>query len=546
MFFLAYLRSELLRRRARTILTLLGLALGVALVIAIAALSRGLDRAQESVLDPLSSIGTDLTVTRAPDDAAVGPRGGAAAFAAMRSVSTDLSKLGEPGEKFVHDFFLPGTQLPLEPDTAARIAELPGVADVAQGLTLLAVHQEGTVPEIVARIQTGGREFRIDRRIEPLTDAERVEVQACIERNGGGAVPAPAPRGERGSGGARLQLGPLGECLPERFRRFRETFVTPRETLEQVLDPPQTDIESEPYTVAGVNAAKPGMGLVTPQQVTSGRFLRAGEQEALLSAAYARRRSIEVGGTLNLNGKRFAVVGLVEPPLGGQAADVYLPLGHLQELAGDVGGTNVVLVRADSNADVAAVERAIEETIAGAEVASADQVADTITGSLVDAADLSRTLGVALSVAAALAAFLLAALLTLSSVGKRVRELGTLKALGWSQRLVVRQVVGESLAQGVVGGLVGVGLGLAAAWAVGELGPTLSASAATGGGGGLFGLGEVPARDVTSEVALTAPAGGAILVLGFGLAVLGGLVAGAAGALRAARLRPAEALRRVD
>jgi ABC-type antimicrobial peptide transport system permease subunit len=35
MFYLAYLRSELLRRRARTILTLLALAVGVALVIAI-------------------------------------------------------------------------------------------------------------------------------------------------------------------------------------------------------------------------------------------------------------------------------------------------------------------------------------------------------------------------------------------------------------------------------------------------------------------------------------------------------------------------------
>jgi ABC-type antimicrobial peptide transport system permease subunit len=54
-FYLAYLRSELLRRRARTILTLLGLALGVALVIAISSLSRGLDDAQETALDPLGT-----------------------------------------------------------------------------------------------------------------------------------------------------------------------------------------------------------------------------------------------------------------------------------------------------------------------------------------------------------------------------------------------------------------------------------------------------------------------------------------------------------
>jgi hypothetical protein len=69
-FYLTYLRNELVRRRGRTILTLLGLALGIALVIAITALSRGLDRAQQTALDPLASIGTDLTVTRDPQQPA--------------------------------------------------------------------------------------------------------------------------------------------------------------------------------------------------------------------------------------------------------------------------------------------------------------------------------------------------------------------------------------------------------------------------------------------------------------------------------------------
>jgi putative ABC transport system permease protein len=57
----------------------------------------------------------------------------------------------------------------------------------------------------------------------------------------------------------------------------------------------------------------------------------------------------------------------------------------------------------------------------------------------VNASNLAHRLGVALEILAAAAAFLLAILLTLSSVGKRVREIGTLKALGWTQRLVVRQ-----------------------------------------------------------------------------------------------------------
>ena len=98
---------------------------------------------------------------------------------------------------------------------------------------------------------------------------------------------------------------------------------------------------------------------------------------------------------------------------------------------------------------VAEIKRALPE----AQVASSKEIAGQISGSLVDASNLSHNLGLVLSIVAAAAAFLLAALLALSSVGKRVRELGTLKALGWTQRMVVRQITGESLAQGILGGL---------------------------------------------------------------------------------------------
>src|SRR6266545_1618285 len=102
MFYVRYLRSELIRRRARTILTLAGLAVGVALVIAISGLSRGLDRAQKTALNPLSSIGTDLTVTLSPqqDVGGFGPGGGSArdVVEANQSALTDLSTLGKPGD----------------------------------------------------------------------------------------------------------------------------------------------------------------------------------------------------------------------------------------------------------------------------------------------------------------------------------------------------------------------------------------------------------------------------------------------------------------
>ena len=254
---------------------------------------------------------------------------------------------------------------------------------------------------------------------------------------------------------------------------------------------------------------------------------------------------MKVGSKLDLNGTKFTVVGLVNPPLGGQGVDVYLPLAQLQKLSGQKNLVNVVLVRADDSDSVAAVEKSIKTAYAQAEVASAKDVAGTISGSLVDAANLSHSLGLALSIVAAVGAFLLAALLALSSVGKRVRELGTLKALGWTQRKVVRQIAGESLA---------TGRARRCRWASRSASVSPSSSAPSGrrslpaprpAPGSLFGV-EQAARTTSDAVSLSAPVGIPILLAGFALAVIGGLLAGAAGALRAARLRPADALRTVE
>lgn len=547
MFTLTYLRRELRRRAGRTLLTVLGLAVGVGLVAAITSVSAGLDRAQKQVLDPLGSVGTDLLVTRpvepqqgqqsqapgglgGPGAVQLSPGDAEALLSENSSVITDLSKLGNPGDRFVHDFFLPATQLTFPSEQASEVASLDGVAAVGTGLTLVAVHQEGTVPEIVAEFQTGGEEIQVDQEITPPTAEEQAKIEACLaeaRRNGAGPEP-------------------LRQCLPDRFSRFRGIVRTPQRTIRQVLNPPQTDIESETYTIAGVDLTTPGPALITKDQVTEGGFFsEGGATEAVLAEAYARRKGIAVGGTLDLNGTAYTVVGLAKPPLGGQAADVYLPLGELQRLSEREGRVNVLLVRATGASEVQTLSAGIEQAFPGARVTSAEDVAERVSGSLVDAANLTERLGVVLSAVVLGAAFLTASLLTLSSVSKRVRELGTLKAIGWRKGRVVRQVVAESLAQGALGGLVGVGLGVAAAWAIAAFAPPLEASAAVSGpGAGFFGLGQV-STGATETVSLQAPIEPSTLLLAIGLALVGGLVAGAAGAFRAARLRPAAALRDV-
>lgn len=581
MFFLRYLRRELTRRRGRTLLTTLGLAVGVALVASVSALSAGLDEAQQGVLDPLASVGTDLVVSRGqsqPEQAGFGPggagpggggviggQGGGSVAEETQSVVTDLSKLGEPGDQFDHSFFLPSTQLSFDETEADAIAELDGVDEVAAGLTVQVSHQAGTVPEIVAEIETGGETIEQEIEIEPLTAEEQAEVEDCLadlqpeegatdgggDPNSGAAEPSvePAQAGPPG-GGPGLRFGPgFQECLPERFQRQIARITIPQQTLQQVIDPPETDITTESWVAAGVDASKPTLGLITPAQIVDGEFLTSGGSgEVVVASGHAVQQGWAVGDTITVNERDFEIVGLAKAPLGGQSADVYFHLDELQELSDRQGRVNVVLVRAADAGSVTALGDEIGEVFDSAEVTSAAQLADQVSGSLVDAANLVEGVGVIFGIVVLVVVVALASLLTLTSIAKRTREIGTLKAIGWGQGRVIRQVLGESLVQGLLGGLLGAALGLGAIWSIQTLAPGLTATApaASGPSDGLFGLGQVEAAGQESAtIELDAPIDVTNLATAIALAIGGGLVAGAAGAWRASRLRPADALREV-
>ena len=211
---------------------------------------------------------------------------------------------------------------------------------------------------------------------------------------------------------------------------------------------------------------------------------------------------------------------------------------------------NTIYVRATSADNVTGVASAIRSSFSGSSVTTAEDLAKRVSGSLVDAKNLTKKLGAALELVGLLAAVLIATLLTLSSVAKRTRELGTLKAVGWSQKLVVRQVTGESLLQGLLGGALGVILGIAGAVAIDAIGIDLKATVASASSGPGFGFGPFGQGAVNSAgstvVKLGAPLSIGLILAAVALATLGGIVAGALGGLRAARLRPAEALRTIE
>jgi putative ABC transport system permease protein len=323
-------------------------------------------------------------------------------------------------------------------------------------------------------------------------------------------------------------------------------------TISQNPSPPTS------FTVDGTDVSSSRLGPLSNAVLTSGRtFTRADSARnvALVDKGYATSKNLKAGGTMKIGGTTFTIIGLVSQPGGSNPPNVYIPLARAQALAknGPAGGSltgdvNTIYVTADSAANIGAVSSEIAKLLPTATVTTPSSLANQVTGSLTSASKLAKDLGKWLSVLVLIAAFAVAVLLTMGAVSRRVREFGTLKALGWRGRRIIAQVMGESLAVGVLGAAAGVGLGYAGAAVINSIAPKLSATLAQATTGLRMMGPDGPVSPTTNHtvlVPLSAVVGGTVIGVAVLLALGGGLLAGAFASWRIGRLRPADALAKV-
>ena len=602
MFAPYYLVNELRRRVGRTIMTALGLAAGVGLVMGIVGVSNGLGIAQNKLLSPLSTVGTDIIITRtvgasttptttaSPSATAspspqvgAGPGGGgffqtggpggkgnaalnasdqAALLSTDSSVLTDLAKLGPAGSSFTYDFFVPGTLITFPSAAISDVAKIKGVASAVGELSLQGIHETGTVPKITATFTTGSQTLTVTSKPPAPTAAQETCIRNAFASKIASATPGSGPPTGGGGGkprnggggfvsgfGGGAILSILQTCDPAEAA-YQENVVVPSRTISQIVNPPSTNTQTKSYTVAGVNPAMPNLGVITKAQVTAGSwFTSTPAHQVLVNTAYASTNSLKVGSSIAIDGTTFTVIGLVSPTLTGDVSDLYFDLPTLQTMSTQASRVNEVLVTVDSASQVNTVAKKIQAQLPGAQVLTAKSLDESVTGSLGAAHTLADTLGMALAIIVLAASFFIAILLTLSSVAKRVKEIGSLRAMGWTRGQVVRQIVAETLSISLIGAVMGVALGFAISAVISAAGPTLQATV-SGLQVGASTLGSVlnstaatTQAPAVQYVHLTAPVSGSIILLGVGAALIGGLVAGGIGGWRASRLAPAIALR---
>jgi putative ABC transport system permease protein len=229
------------------------------------------------------------------------------------------------------------------------------------------------------------------------------------------------------------------------------------------------------WTVLGIEQKNPIGPAVLHASVTDGRFLEEGRVESLVEVAYARQFDIKVGDAISVSGKTYPVVGLIDASRAAKiaAANVYLPLSEAQELAASSAlvqsvspfsksDVNLLFIKADQE-KIGELTPALREIFGKKATIATPESFLKILGSLFA---LSDKFTFAASLIAIIVAVLIAFKTMAGNIAERAREIGVLKAVGWTDRNVVMQLFTESVIQCFMAGILGLVIAMIAAFAL--------------------------------------------------------------------------------
>lgn len=270
---------------------------------------------------------------------------------------------------------------------------------------------------------------------------------------------------------------------------------------------------------------------VLPVNIIEGRNLSDGDDyTALLSDELVGYFNAGVGDTVNLHGTNLDIVGVYASEL--WQRDVYMSLSTAQDLLGMKGQLSMLAVYAESQSAVHDVAAEIQSQYPAAFVIALgslqSQLADfvqqqqqTLLLGLDDDLSAIQSVGLRTIVASGIIGVLLVFIVMFNTVRARTKEIGTFKALGFSNAGIMSQFLCEGFYVGLVGGIIGLAIASVAA--------SLLTSWLLG-----------PSENLNVSVGI----GVAPMLLGLGLTIVAAGLGSLYPAWRASRVSPMEALRR--
>ncbi len=314
--------------------------------------------------------------------------------------------------------------------------------------------------------------------------------------------------------------------------------------------PTSFNITVPDYIIEGVplNASLINNYPVLPTNITTGRNLQAGETGSVVlsenSSAYFDKG---VGDTVNILGTDFTVVGIYSPSGVSDNQYVYMNLADAQTLTNNTDTVTSLNVFADNKDAVSSIASAISAQYPELNVNTAQErlsqlqqmqtLYDTQLKDAQTTMDQTQTQATIEIIIAVSATSIIVLFVMLYTVRERTKEVGTLKAIGASNRTVMSQFLIEGILLSLMAGVVAVVIGAFAAPFLSSV--LLPAVGQFGGAGGAVVTVSSGAAASTPTISVSPE----FMAIGFGAAVLLGAVGSLYPAWRAAKTRPAEAMR---
>jgi putative ABC transport system permease protein len=331
------------------------------------------------------------------------------------------------------------------------------------------------------------------------------------------------------------------------------------ETTSQTIDTPRGSFTiSRPlYTITGVclNSTFIDDYSILPTNITAGRNLCEGDSGVLLmSLNLSEYYGVGVGGNVEIYGESFTVVGIYNSTSQGTTGSrtVCMNITDAQTITGNAGNVS----RFDMYAKDVSYVDGIAEVIKAAyselyvttykdRLTNLENMQETYTQSLNNAeSTLAQTQATATEeiIVAVAATSLIVLFVMLYTVRERTKEIGILKAIGFSNWNIMSQFMLEGILISIIAGVVGVAIGSIGAPILTSL--LLPQVNLFSGSSGRFQLGFGSVNSgTTGSTTTTASLTPELILLAFGAAMLLGALGSLYPAWRASRTSPMEALR---
>jgi putative ABC transport system permease protein len=269
--------------------------------------------------------------------------------------------------------------------------------------------------------------------------------------------------------------------------------------------------------------------------LSEGEWPRVGRREILIGQQVSDEmfeEKIKIGSQIIIKGKKFTVVGALNS-LGSKSDDgqIYLDINDYYSLTGEKkGSAKMVMVKIEDGASLEGTAESIREDLekvrkrkvgtneSDFSVITAEKIGE-ITGSIVGVIQFAIMLFAGISI---LVGGIGITNTMFTSVRDRTREIGIMKAIGAKNSAILKIFLIESGTIGLIGGLGGTALGLFLAKIVESYGQ---------------------AHPVFYISASFNPV---LIIFGISFSFLVGCISGFFPALKAAKLKPAESLRRFE